>query len=1011
MKKSTRNISFPAKAWLAGAACMCGTLLSTPLEAQTFQTYYGTEENDQCHDIAIAADSGYVMVGQTTNPGFDEDALVIKTDIDGNLQWDIHFGGTGDQIARSVKTLNTGEYIVFGETENGSRGGFDWFLSLVDPSGSIIWTHSYGYTYDEYAQQVYQTSDDGFLLVGSTESFTTSTPNGTISAAYVVKTDPLGQVQWARWIGGDASAGAGIDVGLAGIEASNGEFYITGRMSSYGNPAPVSDDVFLARINPTGGLVSLHTYGHPNLNNDEGADIMQGSNGNLFIGSTIRLNPTPDGKPAIIEVDLLGNLVASDAFTGNNDQTGTIHSIQFGNSTGSVMLGGRTTDYGNGNYEYFLVEADASKTTVLLNKSYGNTEEELFSHMEWTPNGNIVHAGHSKSYPNPRHDWEVYLVKTDEQGDQDDQCPTEDAFDKLFNFTMDTALVWSPGSGTDDTNQFTHHLPNDVLMAYDTICGFPAPPADTGMGYQLAYKSSLNFFPEDICSTPSGYAITGYINATSGDEEVFILNADPNGNTIWSRSYGKNYPGGAPGTDDHGRSNLPTTDNGFVVFGESQSSLGTNIDWFLMKVDPMGHPQWTQRYLGGANANEVARKVVPIANGYLLVGSSRSFTSGEGIYVMAVDFNGNTIWSSVISPRTSSNIDVANDAVQDANGDIYITGRNNSYGAGKEDIFIAKYSSGGILQWLKTYGYSKAEAGLSIEMVNGELVVGAVSRPSGTDRDPTILITNLSGVVQHQKSFPGVPDLADRGVSVVPVDGGTNLLFSGWNTSFGGGDRDAFLYKTDINLSSYSWAYVYDLSHTDIVRSMIVDPGSQEPHILCASQTPSSGVKYDVLVHSPDANGLMKGSCEVPVSPGFYSWAMSVYTHTLGDAPGGNNLQDSLSPDTLLLSEDTLCGISPRLATTGARDTDESEELLQDAAVFPNPFNRQLTFTWQQSQEELVRLQIVNLQGQVLWNKEQQFGAGEHTLPIGLEELPEGIYLYSITLDGITHRGKVMKTN
>lgn len=1001
---------------LATAALVGGSLFTPELSAQTFQRYYGLDYDDLCHEVQVTQDSGYVMVGQTNVPGSDEEIMVLKTDSNGTPQWDLHIGGAGDQVGRSIKQTTAGEYIVFGETDFNTAGGTDWLLTKVDQSGNVLWSHTYGGSYDEVAKRVYHTNDNGYLLVGGTESYTTSTPNGTIMSVYVIKTDAFGNLQWARWIGGDSSNGLGIDCGLAGMEAANNDFYITGRMSSYGNPAPNSDDIFLARISTAGGVVILQTYGHSALDHDEGVDLMENQFGDIFIGATIRTTPGTNGNPAIVRTDPNCNLQSADVFFGSGNETGQTKSIQFANGSADVQLGGWTEDF-TGTQDFFLVEADASMSTVQVSKTYGGSDLDEFSHMEITPKGQIIHAGHSLSFPAPRADWEVYLVKTEIDGTIDNDCPSDVAFSTIANISLDTAIVLQPGNDDDDDNIADNYDGVDLQLLYDTICGLQdyGTPVDTGMGNQMAYKANnLTFYPEDICnSIDGGYAITGYITYSGINKEVFIQRAETDGTLRWNRSYGKSHTGGYAASNDHGKSILATHDDGYVVFGETQlSSSSTNLDWFLMKTDMYGTPQWTQRYSG--SGDELAKKVVESSRGHLLVGSTKSYGSGQRIYLMEVNTSGIANWSTVITGGGSFNADVANDAIQDVNGDYFVTGRTNSYGAGKEDIFIAKVEGiSGNLLWFKTYGYSKADAGLSIQIVNGELVVGATARTIGTDRDPTIVITDLNGVLQHNKSMLGAPsDLADRGVSIEAVDGGTNLVFAGWTSSFGGTDKDAFLVKTDINLNSLVWQYVFNRTHEDLVKAMVVSPATQEHRILCASKSPSSNATYDVLVHNTDHNGVLEGACETSLNIGFYSWALTLGQPFPGIGQGGMAVRDSLTPDTLVLNTDTLCGhgTSNRLATAGDAANGVAETAFAEVSAFPNPFSGELSFTWSQASAGPVQIVLVNAQGQVVWNHLEDYGKGDNKAELPELNLPQGMYLYAVTMGEETKRGKVVKT-
>ena len=72
---------------------------------------------------------------------------------------------------------------------NTTNGGSDFYLVKVRSNFTVEWQRTFGGTLDEYAQAVTQTSDKGFIIVGSSKSF----GNGE-NDIYVVKTDSLGQI-------------------------------------------------------------------------------------------------------------------------------------------------------------------------------------------------------------------------------------------------------------------------------------------------------------------------------------------------------------------------------------------------------------------------------------------------------------------------------------------------------------------------------------------------------------------------------------------------------------------------------------------------------------------------------------------------------------------------------------------------------------------------------------------------------------------------------------------------
>ena len=99
------------------------------------------------------------------------------------------YGGTDDDGAYSVQHTSDGGYIVAGYTASFGAGRYDIFLIKTDPNGNIQWAKTYGGTSYDYARSVQQTSDGGYIVVGETRSFGAGNYD-----AFIVKTDENGNI-------------------------------------------------------------------------------------------------------------------------------------------------------------------------------------------------------------------------------------------------------------------------------------------------------------------------------------------------------------------------------------------------------------------------------------------------------------------------------------------------------------------------------------------------------------------------------------------------------------------------------------------------------------------------------------------------------------------------------------------------------------------------------------------------------------------------------------------------
>ena len=192
----------------------------------------GGNEDEFAHSVALSGDGGFVVAGETRSYGAgSQDGWLVKLSSTGAEQWSRTFGGTESDIIYSVQSTSDGGYILAGEThsvEGASADSSHFWLIRTDSLGLEQWQSSYGSTTgsgstatvdSDVALAVRQTSDGGFILVGSS-----SGTEGT--SVRLVRADSQGTHLWSQEFNG-ISGGVGYDV----AEISSG-FIVAGSASS-----------------------------------------------------------------------------------------------------------------------------------------------------------------------------------------------------------------------------------------------------------------------------------------------------------------------------------------------------------------------------------------------------------------------------------------------------------------------------------------------------------------------------------------------------------------------------------------------------------------------------------------------------------------------------------------------------------------------------------------------------------------------------------------------------------
>ncbi len=233
---------------------------------------------------------------------------------------------------------------------------------------------------------------------------------------------------------------------------------------------------------------------------------------------------------------------------------------------------------------------------------------------------------------------------------------------------------------------------------------------------------------------------------------------------------------------------------------------------------------------------------------FMFVGNTNSFGPGN-IYVVKIDADGDTMWTKVLGGGQGEyglNAHQAND------GGMMVIGKTYSFGAGDADAFIIKLDTGEQVMWSKTYGGLINDEFLDIIPVggNGFLLMGTSSSfGGGTSFDTYMVKINAWGDTIWTKTIvaPGYDAPLD-----IKETSDNGYIITGYTNSFGVGQDDIFLIKTDSN-ANIQWSKVYGGVNSDAGSSVIQTP---DDGYIVVGETHSFGPSYgSVFMMKTDALG------------------------------------------------------------------------------------------------------------------------------------------------------------
>lgn len=241
--------------------------------------------------------------------------------------------------------------------------------------------------------------------------------------------------------------------------------------------------------------------------------------------------------------------------------------------------------------------------------------------------------------------------------------------------------------------------------------------------WEKSFGGTANDQFRNVAKTADGgYLLTGYSasglngNRTQlqrGAGDGMLIKVDAHGNRIWEKAFG-----GV--NEDYLFDILPTSDNNFLIVGQSFSGVGYekqsinkgDVDGWIIKINPNGDVIW-EVSLGSTAGDYTGNVVAPTAEGGLIVVSSVGSTGPASVaangnrsqslksnswdyWIFKIDANGQKVWDKVYGGLNQEFVGGIEKAAD--NSGFYIIGQTNSAnGAGSDITTSARHDYDG---WL-----------------------------------------------------------------------------------------------------------------------------------------------------------------------------------------------------------------------------------------------------------------------------------------------------------------------
>jgi len=347
-----------------------------------WQKSYGHFEYNQGYSVHGTSDGGYIIVGSTEHPTdddyIDHDILLIKADASGNLIWKQTIGTEFYEEAFSVLQTSDDGYILVG-TRGLDRAGIEFRLWLIktNSSGDTLWTRDFGETWRDHGYSLQLTDDDGFIISGTTWG-----GDDTDMDSWIIRTDANGEELWNRIIklDGDQQETKILST------SDNGYILMSDHYSLPWEPA----DMLLVKLNSQADIVWSNSYG--GYENDEGSCIQEVEGEGYIITGMTESEGNGNEDMWLLKTDLFGNLDWSQTYGGENSDYGS----SVCQVPGGFIVCGETEEPGPGIAGWIMLIDEEGNTH--WQQKYGGVMEESFRFVQESYNNDFIFCGSTSSF-------------------------------------------------------------------------------------------------------------------------------------------------------------------------------------------------------------------------------------------------------------------------------------------------------------------------------------------------------------------------------------------------------------------------------------------------------------------------------------------------------------------------------------------------------------------------------------------------------------------------------------
>lgn len=357
------------------------TIASSFLFAQdsAFVRTIGGVNMDIARDVKECDNLGYIIAGTTSSFGQGNTSMyLVKTDSMGRHLWSKNYGGLNSDWAYSVETTLDNGFLLSGFS-NSFSSDYDPFVVKTDNDGNLLWQKVYPLNDWDFIYGSVALPDSSFILCGETYSNAIGGADG-----LVMRIDKLGNLIWMKNIG------TTNDDKLKQVIYLNNTIYSVG--SSTGN---LHKNGMLVKLDINGNSEQKIYFNYDVNANQELNCLDNNSLNELVMAGYVKPDGVNDINDWLMKIDTLGNVIFNYSGPAGTNGTKQFNDIVVIDNDEIITAG--TNNGGNGALGLFMVRFSSAGLYIAAD-NFGGVNNEYGYAVTLTSNKHIAFVGGTESY-------------------------------------------------------------------------------------------------------------------------------------------------------------------------------------------------------------------------------------------------------------------------------------------------------------------------------------------------------------------------------------------------------------------------------------------------------------------------------------------------------------------------------------------------------------------------------------------------------------------------------------